>query len=433
MDHEIVSKIVFEVFEKAKESCASHTKYALSLQIQEETELSYQTAQRAYSKYISRESIRWEIGADSLDILCKYLEYLNYADYFRKNPKPKPISSIVVDEPENLSEQSGINVEESDEEDFPETPEEIYPGEGETKDKPKWSLTLKIVVAFGAVLLMALLGKSIVDNWKINPTTNGCMAWAKNEYVKISCDRQTHPEYDTTVIPEDPKLMANFKKVEVTAAYPFFSEDTGQPRVWYYKNNQNEIEYFTAPGFHPIFKETLKKITKDIIEKYVDVHVYNPDSFLPEDADTSSTTSSGGDIKKKQNMTFLVFNDDVLDVEVTNQLRKSLSTKYRSVSTSAQFETYSEEALAKLKRGVIAGEVQEDFKKIASLVCLGKTNYRFEDNTVQPNWRTCTLTLNLEIIDTNTQEVVESIQKTFFGAGKTDVNAKINTIDKLIL
>jgi len=73
--------------------------------------------------------------------------------------------------------------------------------------------------------------------------------------------------------------LKNFKRVEVTAAYDFFTEDH-KPLVWYYKNKDDEIEYFTSPGLHPITGETLRKITTYIIQTYVPIHSIKEDSFL---------------------------------------------------------------------------------------------------------------------------------------------------------
>ncbi len=62
--------------------------------------------------------------------------------------------------------------------------------------------------------------------------------------------------------------MLNFKKVDVTPYYPFFTKQN-EPNLWYAKNSKNEIEFFSAPGKHPVSGKTLKAITPYIIEKYI--------------------------------------------------------------------------------------------------------------------------------------------------------------------
>jgi len=105
------------------------------------------------------------------------------------------------------------------------------------------------------------------------------MTWADSLYVAVSCDESPLSEYGTEVKPLDPMELKNMRKVDVRAGYPFFTEE-GKPRIWYYRNKNNEFEYFTAPGFHPVNEETLRKITEGIIDKYVPTHLDNKDSFL---------------------------------------------------------------------------------------------------------------------------------------------------------
>ena len=43
----------------------------------------------------------------------------------------------------------------------------------------------------------------------------------------------------------------------------------GSERLWYGKNKNKELEYFTAFGKHPETGKTLKPITKYMIAKYI--------------------------------------------------------------------------------------------------------------------------------------------------------------------
>ena len=105
------------------------------------------------------------------------------------------------------------------------------------------------------------------------------MTWADSLYIRVSCTTGPLSKYGTRIEPLDEKRIKNFKKVEVTAAYQFFTKE-GKPRIWYLKNKKGEIEYFTAPGLHPVNEETLRKITEGIIQKYVPIHTTKEDSFL---------------------------------------------------------------------------------------------------------------------------------------------------------
>ena len=57
--------------------------------------------------------------------------------------------------------------------------------------------------------------------------------------------------------------------------------DTNKPLIWYYKNSNGEIEYFTAPSLHPINGEMLHKITPLTIQNYRPIHIDRKDSHLP--------------------------------------------------------------------------------------------------------------------------------------------------------
>ncbi len=140
-------------------------------------------------------------------------------------------------------------------------------------------ITISISAAFGMTLM--ILG---VQKWpsyfpKNNPKDVGCMTWADSLYVEVSCGEAPFSKYGTRVKPLDPMELKNMCKVEVDAAYPFFTA-TGKPRIWYYKKSSKEIEYFTAPGLHPTNGETLRKITPYIIENYVPIHSNKENTFI---------------------------------------------------------------------------------------------------------------------------------------------------------
>lgn len=185
----------------------------------------------------------------------------------------------------------------------------LPPGGKDTPDKPgvtntqqsskrKWSLTIKIAVVFGAILVVSSITKSLLDLPSIeNPdfesnrpvtknldidTDKGCMAWADSLYIPVSCDKGPFSKYGTKVEPLNTNTLSSLKKKKVNAATDFFVEGTEQPLIWYSKSDDGGIEYFSAPGLHPITGKTLKAITDHIIDRYVPIHSYNADSFVEE-------------------------------------------------------------------------------------------------------------------------------------------------------
>ena len=233
MDEKYIAEIVRKVFEKAKTEHASHSRFALSSHISDHSDLSSKTLERAYDRYINKKKKYGAPQAESVDLCCKYLGYDNYADYIKKR---------------------------------------------KTVPATKWTIPILVVVS---LVLAIVMGIRYGNN--TNPTgekaENQCMAWADSLYVEVPCTSKPYSSFGTKVEPMDITKLKHFKKVEVNMATQFFSEDD-KPLLWYHKNKEGEIEYFTAPGLHPTNDKTLRKITPYIIQTYVPVHSYKKESFL---------------------------------------------------------------------------------------------------------------------------------------------------------
>lgn len=153
--------------------------------------------------------------------------------------------------------------------------------EEKKKKKRKLIITISIIIAFGAILMTTPFLKNLIFNHSTPIISKECMTWADSNYVIVPCELGPFSKEGNVVKPINRLELKNMRKVEVYAAYRFFSED-GKPLIWYYKNKEDEYEYFTAPGLHPTTGETLRKITPYIIQKYVPMHSNKKESFLPE-------------------------------------------------------------------------------------------------------------------------------------------------------
>jgi len=256
MDDNRIGEIVQKVFAKAKTECISQKKSALSKHIAHQIQenhgyISYRTLERAYDRHIRKDTTVSERSAESIDLFCQYLGFENYVGFIKRENKPQE-----QDEP----------------------PKDSVP-------VPNSTIRLKssIIVLLGIVLLIIVYTMWPENDSKNVDNNEKCMTWADSIYVPISCDKGPLSRYGTSIEPMDSKKMKNFKKVSVNMATHFFSDQTNQPLIWYTKNKDDEIEYFTAPGLHPTTGKTLDEITEYIIEKYVPPHINRPDSFLSED------------------------------------------------------------------------------------------------------------------------------------------------------
>ncbi|WP_339609501.1 hypothetical protein [uncultured Planktosalinus sp.] len=61
--------------------------------------------------------------------------------------------------------------------------------------------------------------------------------------------------------------IAHFKKIEADCDTPYRTAD-GNALVWYGKNKEGALEYFTSHGLHPETGKTLKELTLYMFEKH---------------------------------------------------------------------------------------------------------------------------------------------------------------------
>jgi len=92
-------------------------------------------------------------------------------------------------------------------------------------------------------------------------TPEDCMCWNGERYIQVDCQDKTQ-RY--RVIGLDQDKLEHFRKI--TRPDTLGLKDLGN--IWYSKID-NEIEFFTAPGYHPIqTMRSLKATTKHIFETY---------------------------------------------------------------------------------------------------------------------------------------------------------------------
>lgn len=113
-------------------------------------------------------------------------------------------------------------------------------------------------------LFVAICTVVIVYNIKQNTSNggNGCMVWTEDRYERIVCAPHTG---GLTAIALDSIKVAHFRKIMQTDTITY----NAIGNVWYSKID-NEVEFFTASGSHPIYTfKKLKPITMHIVDTYV--------------------------------------------------------------------------------------------------------------------------------------------------------------------
>jgi hypothetical protein len=110
-----------------------------------------------------------------------------------------------------------------------------------------------------ATLSFFLISKTVINDKQ-------CMEWQKNHYEVVDCKTESIGFVNTNSrIPLNETIL-NFKKIKVCDTTTFFKHNKAV--IWYYKND-DELEFFNAPGFHPENDKPLKPITQYMIDRYV--------------------------------------------------------------------------------------------------------------------------------------------------------------------
>jgi hypothetical protein len=129
-------------------------------------------------------------------------------------------------------------------------------GTGTGGDKRKSRMRTRWFMVAG-VLLIGMLTSSY---WWWDTKPGGCMYWVEDHYQSIPCDQKVPNKF---MVAFDSAKVKNFRKIP---SDNITLRSLGL--VWYSKIN-NEVEFFTASGDHPIVIDRhLKPITALIVKKY---------------------------------------------------------------------------------------------------------------------------------------------------------------------
>ena len=121
---------------------------------------------------------------------------------------------------------------------------------------------LKQKVGIGSLMVLGLFGvKSMFFKEK------ECMEWKEDHYELVDCKAEQVGFANTKIIIPYNEIEFQRKELKVCDTTTFFNGD--KPTVWYSKKN-NVIQFFNMDGDNPENGAEVKKITKHIIEKYVE-------------------------------------------------------------------------------------------------------------------------------------------------------------------
>src|SRR5690606_31468593 len=117
----------------------------------------------------------------------------------------------------------------------------------------------KIDVGVVLVLLIAFISYTSVNKQK-------WMVWETDQYVEAPFDAKALNQGKLKLYSVE--RINQFRKIYPDCNTNFFKED-GTENLWYGKNKEGTLEYFTSLGLHPETGKTLKKITKHMIRNHI--------------------------------------------------------------------------------------------------------------------------------------------------------------------
>ena len=115
---------------------------------------------------------------------------------------------------------------------------------------------MSVLVVFITILVVALF---TFDNQR-------WMVWNKTHYTEVAFDLKKH---DINQIKKyNESRIKYFEKINPDCNTVFF-KDNNLENLWYGKNYNKTLDFFTSEGLHPQTGKTLKPITRYMIKKYI--------------------------------------------------------------------------------------------------------------------------------------------------------------------
>jgi hypothetical protein len=93
------------------------------------------------------------------------------------------------------------------------------------------------------------------------------MVWNDDHYIEVKFNLEKYDLSQLKIYKKE--RITSFRKINNPDCNRQYLNEKGEPLVWYWKKNNEEIEVYTSPGLHPITGKALKPITRHMIRKYI--------------------------------------------------------------------------------------------------------------------------------------------------------------------
>ncbi len=261
------------------------------------------------------------------------------------------------------------------------------------------------------------------------------------------------PKYGIKLQPVTPDIINKYQRnklgfvpnkinIDSPKDYQFFNPITGEPKVWYYKDENGIFEFFNGPGFHPVFNQELKPVTKEILAELM---------RKIEEAKQQAEAARIEKEKKKQ----LQILDSYIDKSLVNQKdvrEASLIILDENRQELPGIESLLNDSLRAMgiipksifrknfiNEGIFENIFSGQTKKLVDLkvyeqtdyVILGKKKCSYEINQDLSGVITATLSLDLRVYSAKSGELIASTVFREVGAGFSQDEAEKRAIESL--
>lgn len=211
----------------------------------------------------------------------------------------------------------------------------------------------------------------------------------------------------------------------------FFNEN-GQPKVWY-TNYKGEMEFYNTPGKHPSSNQPLQPVSKEVFETFVSKNILNKNSGDNKSTIQTSANKTESSPNSKE-VSVVVHNSDYqVDAGITNILNKWLTEKgYTMTAPFITSNTSTIETISRLQT-LDSDYFNVNLKDYSDYLCIGTVSYSYAPNSMIARKTNCQIQLDFQIISTSDGKIIDNYSNLFIGNGSDSINAKNNTIKKILL
>lgn len=269
------------------------------------------------------------------------------------------------------------------------------------------------------------------------------------------------PKYGIELKSVTPKMIDQYerakrgmqpKRVDTSKEIEFFDSITGEPKIWYYKDSEGNYEFFNQPGFHPVYWEELKPISRELVVGYKKrVKQMEEEGILREEERRRQEKLAMKKAYIERHINPVISNNP-LRVEIAvlvadkktlelspssrttgDKIREKLTKKnIKAVSNLFKNEFFIEGNFNNLYQGDIHDISDLELKNHVDYLILGKKECSFSQDPRLGDLISCTLHLDLKIFTIKTGEIISSNSFKEAGVGIDKKKAEQQAVDRIV-